>query len=112
MFYKLEYTDNLPAGRAGHAKFWFIKIIPEYKDDLGLINHEIYHVSEFWHNPLYPILYTWIKSYRLRSEVGAYKVQLKYYDDDRTKMFAGFICDNYGLDVSKEDVIKMLRENK
>jgi hypothetical protein len=110
MYYKLEYTDNLPEGKAGQAKFWFIKIRPSYKDDIGLLNHEIEHVRQFWRYGLlvHQVLYPLSKQYRLKCEVEAYKIQLKYYTDDRTELFAEFICNNYSLNVEKEDVIKML----
>lgn len=112
MYYKLTYTDKLPDGTGGQAWLWFVKIRPKYKDDRGIHAHELYHVSEFWKNPLYPILYTWSKSYRLQSEVNAYREQLKYYPDDRTNLFAKFIVEDYNLDVEQESIIQLLKERE
>jgi len=50
MFYSLLYTDKVPEGSAGYASMWFIRIRPEYKDDKGLLEHEICHVKNFWLN--------------------------------------------------------------
>jgi len=113
MIYSLRYTDDMAANTGGYAKAWFIRIRPKYKDDKGILYHELCHVKQFWKLGIFHLgLYTWNQAYRLKCEVEAYKEQLKfppaiynyeYYRD----MYAGFICDNYGLDISKGEVLKL-----
>jgi len=93
--------------RAGGAKFIFIYINNKYKDDQGIINHELMHVKQFYRMSLlslwgvviylmgglmtplvigvigfcaHTILYRFSESYRYVAEVEAFKVQLKSYD--------------------------------
>lgn len=51
-----------------------------YSRDSGLLAHELTHVKEWWTHGLliHNILYGAIRSYRLRSECKAYRVQLKH----------------------------------
>ena len=116
MIYSLKYTDDMPANQGGYAKAWLIRIRPRYKDDKGIHAHEICHVSQFWKFGIFHLgLYMWNKAYRLKCEVAAYREQLKYtpaksnpgyYRD----VYAGLIADNYGLDVSKGEVLKLLTQ--
>lgn len=92
-----------------------VRIKTEYKDDEGILQHELCHCEQWYKTlGLHSLLYPLSKTYRLNSEVAAYKVQLKYCSDkaDGAERFAERICRDYGLDVTvvKEDVIKMLRE--
>jgi len=48
MIYSLKYTENVPNGHAGATRLWMIYINPAYKDDRGLLEHEIDHVNLFW----------------------------------------------------------------
>jgi len=114
MLYSLKYTDDMPENTGGYAKAWFVRIRPKYKDDKGIHNHELCHVAQFWKLGIFHmVIYTWNKSYRLNCEVEAYREQLKHepasLDPERYRdMYAGFIADDYGLDVSKGDVLKIL----
>lgn len=49
------------------------------------------------------------EKYVLRCEVEAYKKQLKYYLDDRSELFVEFISTGYGLDISQEEAVKLLK---
>lgn len=115
MIYSLKYTDDMPDNQAGYARAWFIRIRPKYKDDKGLFAHELKHVEQFWKRGVFfhSLRYMVSKTYRLKCEVEAYKEQLKFtpasLDPERYRdMYAGFICDNYNLDISKGDVLKIL----
>ena len=104
------YTDNLPENKAGVANAFVIRIRPKYKTDKGLLQHELVHVKQWFRTfTLHSPLYMFSKSYRLKAELEAYREQLKYYEDDRTEMFAGFICNDYDLNVDKNTVIGMLK---
>ena len=48
VIYKLTYTTDVPGGRAGGSKLWMIYIRPEAEGDVGLFQHEYWHVIIFW----------------------------------------------------------------
>ena len=110
MFYKTFYTNKfIPKNSAGCAYFCFIFIRPEYKDDFGLYYHELTHVEQFYKLPfLHGLLYRFNKKYRLKSEVEAYKKQLKYYDVSNIDLFANYIANDYNLDITIDEAKKLL----
>ena len=114
MIYSIRNTDDMPANVGGYARAWLIRIRPRYKDDKGIHNHELTHVSQFWRTcGFHGLFYLLSKTYRLKCEVEAYKEQLKHapasLDYERYRdMYAGFIADDYGLDVSKGEALKLL----
>jgi hypothetical protein len=100
MLYKVFYTDCvIPARFAGTTSGPFVFIRPEFKNDIGLLNHELVHVKQFWKNPLMSLLYQFSKTYRLRYEAEAYKTQLEYAPG-RLDLFAGFLVSNYNLQIT------------
>lgn len=105
------YVDTLPDNSAGVANGPIIRILKSHKDDIGLHKHEMVHVKQWLRTfMIHPFFYKFSKQYRLDSEVEAYREQLKYYKDDRSIQFAGFIADDYDLDIKKEDVVLLLRK--
>lgn len=100
MIHLTFYTDKLPEGVAGAANGPFIRIRPEHKDDVGIKEHELEHVRQWWVctilsapilfflNPvlvglcigIHPIMYLAIKRYRLWCEAEAYKIQMNHPD--------------------------------
>ena len=115
MIYSLKYTDSMPDNQGGYARAWFIRIRPRYKDDKGLLAHEMEHVKQFWRTcGFHGLFYLLSKKYKLNTEVEAYKEQLKHepasLDPERYRdMYAGFIADDYGLDVSKGEALERLK---
>ena len=115
MIYSLKYTDSMPDNQGGYARAWFIRIRPRYKDDKGLLAHEMEHVKQFWCTcGFHGLFYLLSKKYKLNTEVEAYKEQLKHepasLDPERYRdMYAGFIADDYGLDVSKGEALERLK---
>ena len=112
MFYTVISTDNeflIPKKFAGMTYLVLIFIKPEYKNDFGLLHHEMTHVKQFYKNPLHSFLYKFSKKYRLKSEVEAYKEQLNYYDVDRSQLFAQFISEKYNLDITVEQAQQLLK---
>ena len=109
--YIIIYTSRfIPLWAAGCTYGPVILIRPEYRNDKGLLEHERVHVKQWIRTlGLHGYLYLFIKSYRLKAEVEAYKEQLKHYADDRTLLFAGFIAGRYELDVSVIEAVELLR---
>ena len=116
MIYSLKYTDaNMKENVGGYAKAWFIRIRPRYKDDKGIHAHELKHVEYWWkYGIIGRLLYKFSKTYRLNEEVECYKEQLKYAPatgnpEHYRDMYAGFIADDYNLDISKEEALLLLK---
>ena len=63
-----------------------------------------------WGAAIHPALYWLVKEYKLASEVEAYKEQAKHYEDDRLPKFAGYISRDYGLNITEEAALELLRE--
>jgi len=75
----------------------------KYKEDRGLLTHELTHVKQFWSNPImFPLRYYFSKEARLKYEAQAYKQQLEYYTTDLTELFATFLVMNYDLGITLE----------
>lgn len=105
------YTNFLVPGNSAAITLGFIILIrPQYKGDVGLIKHEQVHVKQFWKSwCTFPVMYILSKKYRLAAEVEAYREQLRYYPDDRSKTFARYIANNYVLNISETDALKLLK---
>jgi len=100
MFSKVFYTDLLiPTKFAGMTVGPFVFIRPKYKDDVGLLNHELVHVKQFWKNPFMFLWYGFSKKDRLVYEAQAFNTQLKY-SPGRLDRFAGFLVTNYNLQIT------------
>jgi len=94
MLYSLTYTNSIPAGFAGIAKAWMIKIRPEHRDDNGLLAHEKEHVRQFWTCPLHPLL-LYIPAYQKWAEVRAYRVQYET-DPEHLEDYVRFLMNEKG----------------
>jgi hypothetical protein len=79
MICSIRYTDDMPDNFGGYTRAWFIRIRPKYKDDEGLLRHELRHVFFFWkYGIIGRLLYRFSDRWRLWEEVECYKEQLKY----------------------------------
>lgn len=61
----------------------------------------------------HPALYTWVPRYRLWAELLAYHIQAQVRaadGKDRLPLFAGFIADRYGLDITAAEAERRLRQ--
>lgn len=130
-------VPSLPNGVGASSSGPVIRILEKYKDDEGVYQHELRHVNQWlvvsalfaaviatvlfctgssdWFNLAFafaadPLLYTLIPMYKLHMEIDAYRVQALYYEDDRLPRFAQFIATRYGLNVSEDEALKMLRQ--
>jgi len=93
---------GVPRRCSGIAYGPIVFIRPEYVRDRGLLEHELVHTRQFW-NPM-----KWFKG-RLWWEVEAYKEQVKWYPEDRTREFARLIATGYGLGVSEGKAEELLK---
>lgn len=74
----ITYSDNLPEWKAGEAQMFFITIRPAYRDDKGILMHELAHVAVWWLT--LGILDMLSRRFRLWNEARAYRIQMKYPD--------------------------------
>ena len=109
----LFYTDWIKEGRGGVTNAFVIRLRPKYKDDEGIYQHELVHVKQWWRTLSFTsFLYLLSKRYRLKAEVEAYRKQLEYNPGNLIK-YATWLSDpssktGYGLNVSREEVIRLL----
>ena len=107
---ELRFTDEMPANVGGYAYGRrLICIRHKYRDDRGILEHEIKHIQQAWSNPWHGLFYMYSDTYKLRCELDAYKIQATFYSDDRLPLFAKFIAEDYGLDISQEHALELLR---
>jgi hypothetical protein len=109
----IVYTNFFVPDRFAAITIWpFVFIKPQYKDDIGLRKHEEVHLRQFLSTyGLFWAFYLLSKKYRLNAEVEAYKEQLRWYDDDRTVMFAVYISTKYKLNISVEAATALLKSS-
>ena len=96
------FSFGVPRKHSGIAYGPIVFILPEYRNDRGLLEHELVHTRQFW-NPL-----KWFKG-KLWWEVEAFKEQAKWYSEDRSHAFARLISSGYALDISVENAEKLLK---
>mgnify|MGYP000016941729 CR=1 FL=1 len=106
------YTDRfIPSAARACAKGPFIFVRPQYRDDRGLLEHEKVHRSQWIRTlSLHSWLYLFVPEYKLAAEIEAFREQARWYDDDRLPYFAKIISTRYGLNVTEEAALKLLRE--
>jgi hypothetical protein len=75
-YYILMYVDNLSRGAAGRANGPLIRILKRYKGNKGLLEHEKFHVRQWWFTlGMHGFIKIFSKKYRLWSEARAYQIQ-------------------------------------
>ena len=99
-------TNWMPARFAGYHVVDIVFIRPEYKDDEGLIQHELTHVKQNlrtlgWSG----IKQYWNKEHKLDRECEAYAVQLQYVpvakQEVMRRRFVNYMYTKYDLGMSK-----------
>ena len=115
MIYSVKYTDNgMSENVGGYIRAWFIFIHPKYKDDIGLLEHEKTHVSQFWGSwCLHSMLYKFWRAYRQRSEIEAYREQLRWSpESDNPDYYRPILAERlavgYNLNITIDEAIKLL----
>lgn len=110
----IRYVDTGTRGYAGVCCFGvYIKIKKSYKDDAGLLAHELTHTRQFYRTLGVSLpLYQFVAKFRYKYEVEAYKVQLALAPDaDRERLaikFAHFIGKKYKLTIDEEATKNLL----
>ena len=99
-------TNWMPERFAGYHIVDIVLIRPDYKDDEGLIQHELTHVKQNLRTFMWSgIKQYWNKNHKLNRECEAYAVQLTYvpdedYDVMKTR-FVNYMYTKYNLGMSK-----------
>ena len=102
------YTEKIKHN--GEARGPIILIKPQYREDKGLHKHEQVHVKQWFRTlGVHSILYLFSNSYRLKAEVEAYREQLKHYPDNRSLLFAHYLANDYGFEISQEEAMRLLK---
>ena len=134
-YYFIKVTDNIDNGFGGTAQGPLIKILPKYKDDDGLLEHEKVHVHQWyavlalgllistlltllvspslW--PLYGFslflhqsLYKLIRPYRRWSEVQAYRKQIAVGGYTSNDFAVTILVEKYDLNLSADEAKALL----
>ena len=133
--YMIKYVKELPNGFGGTAQGPLIKILPKYKYDIGLLEHEKVHVRQWYAwlalglligtlltllvSPslwplfglapfLHSLLYKFVRPYRRWCEVQAYRKQLAtggYYSND---FAVAALVEKYDLNLSADKAKALL----
>jgi hypothetical protein len=105
------YTNNfIPKNFAGYTRGPFIFIRPSHRADAGLLAHEKVHVRQWLRTlTLHPLIYALSDGYKLKCEVEAYREQSRYYSDDRTLLFAEYLANNYGFNITVDQAHAKIR---
>jgi hypothetical protein len=89
-----------------------IFIREEYRNDKALLEHEKTHAKQWYRTlSLHSILYMASKRYRLEAEVEAYKKTMEvngYVNEYQYEWIVDTLRNNYGLEVSREEILKKL----
>ena len=102
------YTDRFIPERYDAINLFFVILIrPQFRTDVGLLAHERVHTKQMFRTlGLHAIMYHVSKNYRLKSELEAFKVSVKYGMD--INKAALNIANNYNLEISPTNAALML----
>ena len=116
---KNKYRDDagIHAHEYEHVRQWYVGVLLGLIAALALITMpglaawaQLWPVAIAIAISLPSVAYAVIPAYKLWAEVKAYQVQAGYYADDRKPLFAQFISANYGLDITPEAALTLLRK--
>lgn len=134
-FYLIKYAKELPNGFGGTVQGPLIKILPKYKDDIGLLEHEKVHVRQWYAwlaiglllstlltllvSPslwplcglaplLHSLLYKFVRPYRRWCEVQAYRKQIAVGGYASTTFAVIALVEKYGLGLSVDEARALL----
>jgi hypothetical protein len=104
------YTNSGMRVFAGKCFGFFIKIRPEYKNDEGLVQHELIHAKQFYCTAGLLGILRILKPIKYWTEIQAYRKQLEYSSDivKDAIHFSKFLSTRYGLNISAERALKDL----
>jgi hypothetical protein len=134
----VKYTDKVLQGEAG---LFIIYLNPAKRGDVGLYTHEYEHVKQWYacliigllcsigvyflfdnlsaslfigavSISLKGILYSYVKPFRQWAEVKAFKRQIAVTEGDHKVFFATALADNYKLDITFNEAVRLLYTNE
>lgn len=138
-YYLINYTNTLPEGFGGTAWGPLIKLLPKYKNDVGLIEHEKTHVRQWYAvmalgflicmlltllvspvflvlcgvSPfLHQLLYRLVRPYRQWCEVKAYRKQIEVGRYISADFAVVALVEKYGLNLGSQEAAELLVANK
>lgn len=135
-YYIVKYTDKLADMFGGETFGPLIKLREKYKDDTALLEHEKFHVRQWYAASgvgvaviaglglitsfaftllplafvLHQMLYKYIRPYRQWSEVKAYKVQIKAGKISNIDFAVDMLVSSYDLDIDDDEARKLLTD--
>jgi hypothetical protein len=133
----IRYTEKVKQGK---ASFFIIYLNPAKRGDEGLLVHEYEHVKQWYlclaigllcaagvyfllgnliaslflvgvSISLKGILYTYVKPFRQWAEVKAFKRQIAVTEGDHRAFFATALADNYKLNITFNEAMRLLYPN-
>lgn len=110
----VHFTDNIKDGFGGMAYGPYVKLRLKYREDEGLLQHELTHAKQ-WYRTIgtHGIWYLLFERYRLQSEIEAYAVQAMQpmnWASDPTDWMADAILAKYNItSYTKEYVVAELK---
>lgn len=120
--YEIKYTDDLPAWVGGRCVYpalpYFgigtcvVQLIPKYRDDKGLLNHELKHVEQYNRSWFHVLKYKFNNKYRMECELEAYAEQVKVYKYTKVielDWIVTAMCTKYQLEISEDYVRARLK---
>lgn len=134
-YYLVKLTEKIVNGFSGAAHGPIIKILPKYKDDYGLLEHEKTHVRQWYAAlvtglllsmlltlflslslwPLYglapflhQLLYKFIRPYRRWCEVKAYREQIAIGGYSSNDFAVTMLVEKYDLELSIDEARDLL----
>lgn len=60
--------------------------------------------------PTYAFCYLLSKKFKFLEECKCYQIQCRYYEDDRSDLFAGFVADHYNTGRTKQEALEKIRD--
>ena len=135
LIFGIKYTENVTPGFAATTNGPFIKMLPKYKDDAGLLEHEKVHVRQWYallaigvlistlltllvslsFLPLYGLslflhqsLYKFIRPYRRWCEVQAYRKQIAVGGYISNDFAVTTLVEKYDLNLSADEAQALL----
>ena len=134
-YYLVKVTEKIVNGFGGTAQGPIIKILPKYKDDIGLLEHEKVHVRQWYAwlalglligtlltllvSPslwplfglapfLHSLLYKFVRPYRRWCEVQAYRKQLATGGYNSNDFAVAALVEKYDLNLSADKAKALL----
>lgn len=86
-----------------------ILIRPGFKNDRGLLEHELVHVRQFYRTfGLFGLLHLFSPKHRLEYELEAYCVSVRYGGPQSADFFGMMIATKYNLDITPQEATERL----